>query len=78
MCKISPLGETVKGIEGLSVVFLKTACESTINVNLNIQFRDTAIENKSMDTEGEGGLEQLGGWDRHIYTSDTVHKIDNQ
>ena len=54
------MGETVKGIEDLSVVFLKTACESTINVNLNVQFRDIAIENKYMDTEGEGGLGAIG------------------
>ena len=50
------MGETVKGIQDLSVVFLKTACESTVNVNLNVQFRDTAVENKYMDAEGEGGL----------------------
>ena len=71
-------GKLGKVSVGNALLFLKTACESTINVNLNVQFRDTAIENKSMDTEGEGGLEQLGGWDRHIYTSDTVHKIDNR
>ena len=41
--------------------------------------RDTDIENKSMDTKGEGGSgEELGDWDWHIYTTDTMYKIHNK
>ena len=39
--------------------------------------RDTIIENKHGYQGGKGGWEKLGGWDWHIYTSDTRHKIDN-
>ena len=40
--------------------------------------RDTDIENKWMDTKGEReGWEELGAWDWHIYTIDTMYKIDN-
>ena len=42
--------------------------------------RDTAIENKCMDKKGEGwgqGGGELGDWDWHIYTIDTMYKIDN-
>ena len=35
------------------------------------------IENKSMDTKAEGGMGELGDWDRHIYTLDSTYKIDN-
>ena len=42
--------------------------------------RDTEVDNECMDTNGEGKGEwkELGGWDRHIYTIDTMYKIDNQ
>ena len=31
-----------------------------------------------MDTKGEGGgWDELGDWDCHIYTIDTMYKIDN-
>ena len=26
---------------------------------------------------GKGGWDELGDWDWHIYTIDTLHKIDN-
>ena len=41
--------------------------------------RDTDVENKCIDTKGErgGGWEELGDWDWHIYTTDTMYKIDN-
>ena len=40
--------------------------------------RDTAIENKYMDTSGKGwGLDEFGDWDWRIYIIDTVYKIDN-
>ena len=42
--------------------------------------RDTDIENKQnkcMDTKGKGGWDELGDWDWHIYTIDTMYKIDN-
>ena len=37
------------------------------------------IENKRMDTKGERGVgwDELGDWDWHIYTTDTMYKIDN-
>ena len=41
---------------------------------------DTDVENKRMDTKGEVGLgwwDELGDWDWHIYTIDTMYKIDN-
>ena len=31
-----------------------------------------------MDTEGERGCDELGDREWHIYTIDTMHKIDNQ
>ena len=37
----------------------------------------TDVENKRMDTKGEGGWDQLGDGDWHIYTTDTVYKIDD-
>ena len=31
-----------------------------------------------MDTKGERGVwDELGDWDGHIYTIDTMYKIDN-
>ena len=40
--------------------------------------RDTDVENKRMDTKGErGGWEELGDWDSHIHTIDTMYKVDN-
>ena len=40
--------------------------------------RDIAVENKYTDTNGEGGgWDELEHWDWHIYTIDTVYKIDN-
>ena len=39
---------------------------------------DTDVENKHMDTKGGGGgWDELGDWDWHIYTIDTMYKIDN-
>ena len=39
--------------------------------------RDTDVENKCTDTEGEGGAwDELGDWDWHIDTIDTMNKID--
>ena len=39
--------------------------------------RDTDVENKRMDTKGEkGGWDELGDWDWHVYTIDTMYKID--
>ena len=41
--------------------------------------RDTDRENKYMDTKGERGeWDELGHWDWHIYTIDTMYKIDNK
>ena len=38
--------------------------------------RDTDIESKRMDTEGEmGGWDEMGDWDWHIHT--TMYKRDN-
>ena len=37
---------------------------------------DTDVENKCMDTKGEGEWDELGDWDWHIYT--TMYKIDNK
>ena len=32
---------------------------------------------KDVRARGKGGqLDELGGWDRHIYTVDTIYKID--
>ena len=40
---------------------------------------NTEIENKCMATKGERGVwEELGDWDWHIYTIDTMYKIDNE
>ena len=40
--------------------------------------RDTDVENKPMDPKGEGGgWEELGDWDWHTYTSDTMYKTYN-
>ena len=40
--------------------------------------RDRHVENKCMDTKGErGAWEELGDWDWHIYTIDTMYKTDN-
>ena len=37
---------------------------------------NTDVENKYMDTKrGRGGWDELGDWDRHIYTIDTMYKI---
>ena len=39
---------------------------------------ETEIENKCMETKrGKEGWDELGDWDRHRYTTDTMHKIDN-
>ena len=38
--------------------------------------RDPDVEKKHMDTMGEGGSDELGDWDWHIYTIDTMYKID--
>jgi len=35
------------------------------------------MENKHMDTEGDMGVDKLGAWGWHIYTIDTMYKIDN-
>ena len=35
-----------------------------------------SVENQCIDTKGEGQVE-LGDWDCHIYTTDTMYKIDN-
>ena len=38
--------------------------------------KDTDVENKHMDTKGGiGAWDELGDWDRHIYT--TMYKTDN-
>ena len=29
-------------------------------------------KNKCMDSKGEAGWEELGEWDRHIHTTDTM------
>ena len=34
--------------------------------------------NKCMDIKGEGGWDELGDWVLHIYTIDTMYKIDNK
>ena len=40
--------------------------------------RDTDIENKCMDTKGgKGGWDELGDWDWHICTIDTMYKISS-
>ena len=42
--------------------------------------RDTDIENKQcVDTEGGmgGRWDELGGWEWHMYTVDTIYKVDN-
>ena len=40
--------------------------------------RDTDGKNKHMDTKGERGQwDELGDWDWHIYTIDTMYKINN-
>ena len=41
--------------------------------------RDTDVENKHTDTvvEGKGEWDVLGDWDWHIYTIDTIYKIDD-
>jgi len=40
--------------------------------------RDTDVENKHLDTKrGKEGLYILGDWDGHIYTIDSMYKIDN-
>ena len=40
--------------------------------------KDTDIENKRMDTKGGvGGWDELGDWNWHIYTIDSMYKIDN-
>ena len=44
----------------------------------NKKARDLDVENKCMDTKRakrEG--EELGNWDCHIYTVDTIYKIVN-
>ena len=39
---------------------------------------DTDVENKHMDTKrARRGWDELGDWDRHIYTIDTMYKTDN-
>ena len=39
---------------------------------------NTDVENKYMDTKrGRGGWDELGDWDRHISTIDTMYKVDN-
>ena len=41
--------------------------------------RDTDVENKCMDTKGEReGWDELGDLDWHIYTIDSIYKIDNK
>ena len=46
--------------------------------NKIIRNRDTDVENKCMDTKGgRGEWDELGDWDQHIYTIDTMYKIDN-
>ena len=40
--------------------------------------RCTDLENKYMDIKGEGGgWDELGDWNGHIYTIDTMNKINN-
>ena len=39
--------------------------------------RDTDIENKRVDIKGEEGWEQVGLWNWHIYTIDTMYKIES-
>ena len=46
-------------------------------VYLQNRNRDTDVENKRMDTKGVGGWDELGDCDWHIYTIDTMYKIDN-
>ena len=41
-----------------------------------LQNRDTNIENKWIDTSGGRGWDELGAWDWHMYTTDTMYKID--
>ena len=46
--------------------------------NLQSRNRDTDVEIKHMDAKGQGGAwDELGDWDWHIYTIDTMYKIDN-
>ena len=41
--------------------------------------RGTDIESKHMDTRAEQrGWDELGDWDGHAYTTDTICKIDNK
>jgi len=41
--------------------------------------RDIDVENKLMDTKGgKGRWDELGDWDRLIYTTGTMVKIDNE
>ena len=40
--------------------------------------RDTDVENKRIDTKGEREMrDELGDWDWHIFTIDTMYKLDN-
>ena len=39
--------------------------------------RDTDVEIKRMDTKREAGWwNEVGDWDWHVYTIDTIYKID--
>ena len=41
--------------------------------------RDTDVENKGMDTKGEGdGWDELEEWDCHIYTLLCIKQITNE
>ena len=42
------------------------------------QNRDTDVENKCMDTKGRREWDELRDWDRHILSTDTLYKLDNE
>ena len=39
--------------------------------------RGTGVEDRCMDTKGEGRWDKMGNWDWHIYTTDNMFKVDN-
>ena len=45
---------------------------------VHIAEADTDVESKHMDLkEAEKGWDELGDWDWHVYTIDTMYSIDN-
>ena len=78
----SPSGSSIQGnfqarvLEWGAIAFSEGKCIDDLIYKAEIESSD--IENKCMNTKGgKKGWDELGDWDCHIYTIDTMYERDS-